>query len=177
MDLKDEKEMLLWNCGKNFKSLLEIIESVPSRKRSKSIETHDRDKNFRDVVMHLYEWQAMLERWYREGMDGDIPFMPAPGYKWSNINQLNRQIWENSQDVTLNQAIKKLKLSHERIMALIKLHSNEEIMTKKYYKWTKTSNLYSYFAANTSSHYKWAIKKCEIIANSISQRDIDKVVN
>ncbi len=164
---KSEKEILLENSDKNFKALLEIIESIPSRKRGISIETQERDKNFRDVLMHLYEWHAMLERWYREGMDGDIPFMPAPGYKWSTIKILNMRIWENYQDVTLNQAIKKLKLSHERVMELIKLHTNEEIMTKKYYKWTKTSNLYSYFAANTSKHYIWAIKKCENIAKSI----------
>ncbi|KMJ57339.1 hypothetical protein AB685_17025 [Bacillus sp. LL01] len=141
------------NSDKNFNRLLEIIESVPSRKRGLSIETLEREKNFRDVVMHLYEWHAMLERWYREGMNGDIPFMPAPGYKWSKIGQLNMRTWENYQEVSLNQAMKKLKLSHERVMELIKSHSNEEIMTKKYYKWTKTSNLYSYFAANTSDHY------------------------
>lgn len=162
-----EKEILLLNSDKNLKSLLEIIESVPSRKRDISIETQDRDKNFRDVLMHLYEWHVMLERWYREGMDGDIPFMPAPGYKWNTIKLLNMQIWENYQDVKLNQAIKKLKLSHGRVMDLIRLHTNEEIVTKKYYKWTKTSNLYSYFAANTSNHYIWAIKKCEVIAKSI----------
>ncbi|WP_054028811.1 ClbS/DfsB family four-helix bundle protein [Bacillus sp. FJAT-28004] len=164
---QNEKEILLLNNDINFKSLLEIIESVPSRKRGISIETPERDKNFRDVVMHLYEWHAMLERWYREGMDGDIPFMPAPGYKWSTIKLLNMQVWEKYQDVTLNQAIKKLKLSHDRVIELIKLHTNEEIMTKKYYNWTKTSNLYSYFAANTSNHYIWAIKKCEVIAKSI----------
>ena len=73
----------------------------------------------------------------------------------------------NYQDISLHQAIKKLKLSHERVMNLIQLHTNEEIMTKKYYKWTKTSNLYSYFAANTTNHYVWAIKKCEMIAKSI----------
>lgn len=167
MVTKSEKEILLENSVENFKVLLGIIESVPSRKRSLSIETEERDKNFRDVLMHLYEWHAMLERWYREGMDGDIPFMPAPGYKWKTLKLLNKQIWENYQDVTLNQAIKKLKLSHERIMALINRHTNEEIMTKKYYKWTKTSNLYSYFAANTSHHYIWAIKKCEAIAKAI----------
>jgi hypothetical protein len=167
MIAQNEKEILLLNSAINFKSLLEIIESVPSRKKGISIETQERDKNFRDVVMHLHEWHAMLERWYREGMDGDIPFMPAPGYKWSTIKLLNMQIWEKYQDVTLNQAIKKLKLSHERVMELIKLHTNEEIMTKKYYSWTKTSNLYSYFAANTSNHYIWVIKKCEVIAKSI----------
>ena len=146
------------NSDNNFNRLLEIIESVPSRKRGLSIETLERDKNFRDVVMHLYEWHAMLERWYREGMNGDIPFMPAPGYKWSKIGQLNIRTWENYQDVTLNQAMKKLKLTHERVMELIKSHTNEEIMAKKHYKWTKTSNLYSYFAANTSDHYIWGMK-------------------
>lgn len=141
MTAKSEKEILLLNSEINFTALLEIIESDPSRKRNISIETEERDKNFRDVLMHLYEWHAMLERWYREGMDGDIPFMPAPGYKWRDIKLLNMHIWEKYQDVTLNQAIKKLKLSHKRVMDLIESHSNEEIMTKKYYKWTKTSNL------------------------------------
>lgn len=167
MAAKSEKEILLFNSDMNFNLLLEIIESVPSRKRRLSIETEERDKNFRDVVMHLYEWHSMLERWYREGMSGDIPLMPARGFKWRNIKLLNMQIWENYQDISLHQAIKKLKLSHERVMNLIQLHTNEEIMTKKYYKWTKTSNLYSYFAANTTNHYVWAIKKCEMIAKSI----------
>lgn len=164
---KSKKEILLENSDKNFRALLEIIESIPSRKRGISIETQERDKNFRDVLMHLYEWHAMLERWYREGMDGDIPFIPAPGYKWNTIRLLNMRIWEIYQDITLNQALKKLKLSHVRVMELVKSHTNEELMTKKYYKWTKTSNLFSYFAANTSHHYIWAIKKCETIAKSI----------
>jgi len=167
MTVKGEKEALLGNSEMNFNTLLEIIESIPSRKRGISIDTKERDKNFRDVCMHLYEWHAMLERWYKEGMDGDTPIMPAPGYKWSTIKLLNMQIWENYQDVTLNQAIRKLQLSHRRVMDLIKLHTDEEIMTKKHYKWTKTSNLYSYFAANTSQHYSWAIKKCEVIAKTI----------
>lgn len=173
---KNEKEILLLNSEKNFKELLEIIESVPKSKRGISIETPERDKNFRDVLMHLYEWHAMLERWYREGMDGDIPFMPAPGYKWSSIKLLNIRIWENYQDVTLNQAIKKLKLSHQRVTDLIKIHTNEEIVTKKYYKWTKTSNLLSYFTANTSKHYIWAVKKCEVIAKALKEIENENFV-
>lgn len=110
----------------------------------------------------------MLERWYREGMDEDIPSMPAPGYTWRTISMLNKQIRENYQDVTINQAVKKLRCSHERVMKLIESHTDEEIMTKKYYKWTKTSNLYSYFAANTFKH-SWAIKKCEVMAMSIKE--------
>ncbi|MCU9614903.1 ClbS/DfsB family four-helix bundle protein [Caldibacillus lycopersici] len=172
MSANSEKERLLYDSEQNFQLLLNIIESVPSRKRTISIETEDRDKNFRDVMMHLYEWHAMLERWYREGMDGDTPIMPAAGYKWSTIKLLNKKIWESYQDITLTQALKKLTLSHARVMSIIQLHTDEEIMTKKYYKWTKTSNLYSYFAANTSKHYAWAIKKCEAIAKSINEAEI-----
>ncbi|MCT2534846.1 ClbS/DfsB family four-helix bundle protein [Aquibacillus koreensis] len=166
---KSEKEILILNSEQNLKTIFEVIESVPSKNRKISIETQDRDKNFRDVLMHLYEWHAMLERWYREGMAGDIPFIPAPGYKWRNIKLLNMKIWESYQDVTLNQAINKLRLSHERVVDLIRSHTDDQLMTKKYYKWTKTSNLYSYFAANTSNHYKWAYNKCEIIAKSIME--------
>ncbi|SHG61127.1 ClbS/DfsB family four-helix bundle protein [Ornithinibacillus halophilus] len=173
-EAKTEKEALLESSDKNLKGLFEIIESVPRSKRKNSIETQDRDKNFRDVLMHLYEWHAMLERWYREGMDGDTPSIPAPGYKWRKMKQLNMQIWENSQDVTINQAIKKLKLSHERVMDIIRSHTNEEVMTKKYYKWTKTSNLYSYFGANTSKHYLWAMDKCEVIAKTLNEEVINK---
>lgn len=171
MTTTNEKETLMLQSEYNFNSLLEIIESVPVRKRKLSVETGERDKNFRDILMHLYEWHAMLERWYREGMDSDVPFIPALGYQWRNIDQLNIKMHEKYQGVTINQAIKKLTLSHKRVMRLIESHTNEEIMTKKYYKWTKTSNLYSYFSANTYNHYIWAIKKCEVITKLINEKD------
>ena len=164
---KTKQQTLLTNAQKSFDELLALIADVPARKRSQSVEIPERDNNFRDVLMHLYEWHAMLERWYREGMDGDTPDMPAPGYKWRNLSQLNQDIWQQYQDVKLAQAFKKVTLSHYRVMQLIKNHHDEEIFTKKYYKWTKTSNLYSYFAANTVDHYNWAIKKCEKIAELI----------
>ncbi|MFS0786691.1 ClbS/DfsB family four-helix bundle protein [Shouchella sp. 1P09AA] len=166
------KEKLLADNEMQFEALLNLIKSVPARKRTLSVDISDRDKNFRDVIMHVYEWQAMLERWYREGMDGDSPFMPAPGYKWRNLHSLNQRIREAYQDVMLNQALKKATLSHERLTALIKRHTEEELMTKKYYKWTKTSNLHTYFAANTSIHYKWALKKCEHIAVNIQHQAV-----
>ena len=55
MSSKSEKEILLLNSDMNFQSLITIIESVPNRKRSMSVETQERDRNFRDVLMHLYE--------------------------------------------------------------------------------------------------------------------------
>ncbi|KQL59037.1 MULTISPECIES: ClbS/DfsB family four-helix bundle protein [Bacillaceae] len=165
----NKKEMLLEECETTLAALLNRINSIPTRKRSLSIEADQRDKNFRDVLMHVCEWQAMLERWYREGMDGDLPAMPAPGYKWRDLALLNQQIWTNYQDVTLHHALKKLKLSHARVIRLIDCHTNEELTTKKHFKWTKSSDLYTYFAANTFQHYRWALKTCDIIALKIEK--------
>lgn len=93
---------------KNFKALFEIIESIPARKRTITVETEERDKNFRDVLMHLYEWHAMLERWYREGMSGDKSFRVEAYTRSDNLAMRKtlsscrfvkegylRQAWEN----------------------------------------------------------------------------------
>ena len=169
MTVMNSKELFLITIQESFEQLFTIIESVPARKRKLTVDVTDRDKNFRDVLMHLYEWHAMLERWYNEGMNGDTPTMPAPGYQWRTLEKLNEQIWTNYQNETLNNAMKKVKLSHQRVVRLIESHTYEEIITRKKYKWTKTSNLYSYFAANTVDHYNWAIKKCTVIADKIHE--------
>ncbi|ATP42455.1 hypothetical protein CSE16_13680 [Solibacillus sp. R5-41] len=172
MPTVNSKELFLIAIQESFDQLFTIIESVPTRKRKLSVDITDRDKNFRDILMHLYEWHAMLERWYNEGMNGDTPAMPAPGYKWRTLGKLNDQIWTNYQDESLTNAIKKVTLSHRRVVQLIESHTYEEIIMKKQYKWSKTSNLYSYFAANTVDHYKWAIKKCSVIAKMLHNLDV-----
>lgn len=162
-----KQKELLQQAEQSFTDLLTCIEQVPARKRTQSVETGMRDKNFRDVLMHVYEWHAMLERWYREGMDGDMPDMPAAGFTWRELDALNEQIWLNYQHVKLPHAITKVQHSHARVLKLIETHHDGEIFTKKYYKWTKTSNLYSYFVANTVSHYKWALDRCEKIKKEL----------
>lgn len=59
------KQELLKQAQQSFDELISIINKIPTRKRNFTVETNERDKNFRDVLMHLYEWHAMLERWYR----------------------------------------------------------------------------------------------------------------
>ncbi|MCM3691388.1 hypothetical protein [Neobacillus niacini] len=46
MPAKSEKDILLLNSDMNFKSLLQIIETVPSRKRGISIETQEKIRIF-----------------------------------------------------------------------------------------------------------------------------------
>jgi hypothetical protein len=117
------------------------------------------DKNMRDLLMHLYEWQKMLIDWHDKSMTGEkVPFLPD-GFNWGKTPELNELLWQNYQNVTLDDAKKRLSSSHAEMMKRIKQHSDEELFTKRYYNWTGTSSLGSYFVSALGSHYDWAAKQ------------------
>lgn len=154
------KKELIDIARTQFAQLWEFIHSITEEEQIASFLFEDRDKNVRDVLVHLYEWHQLFFNWYQEGtVEGGLPDVPKRGYSWRQLKELNATIWEKHQDVTLNEAKALLQESHKKIMQLLNSHTEEEIFEKKRYKWTKTSNLNSYFHANTGSHYKWAIKK------------------
>jgi hypothetical protein len=117
------------------------------------------DKNTRDLLMHLYEWQKMLIDWHDKNMAGEkVSFLPD-GFNWGKTPELSGLLWQNYQNVTLDDAKKRLASSHVEMMKRIKQHSNEELFTKKYYDWTGTSSLGSDFVSALGSHYDWAAKQ------------------
>jgi hypothetical protein len=122
-----------------------------------------RDKNLRDVLVHLYEWHQMIKRWHREGtVNGGMPAVPGEGYTWRTLPELNQKIWERYQNVSLDDSKTMLHESHAMIVSLIGSHTNDELFSKGIYRWTKTSTLGAYFVSGTSSHYEWAMNKVKV---------------
>lgn len=118
-----------------------------------------RDKNVRDVLVHLYEWHQLLIHWIDTNQMGELtPFLPEP-YNWKNIAELNADFWQKHQQTAYDDAIALLKQSHKDVMQRIAAFSNEALFTNQYFKWTGTTSLGSYCVSATSSHYDWAMKK------------------
>ncbi|MBC1345019.1 ClbS/DfsB family four-helix bundle protein [Listeria welshimeri] len=153
------KAELIQQSTEKYQQLNDLIDSIPEEKRYLAFSFEDRDKNIRDVVVHLHEWHNMALEWYGIGMSGKKPFMPAEGYTWRTTPELNQMIWKKYQETDLKQARKLLDETHNKEMRLIAVHSDEELFTKKFYKWTNTTSLGAIFISSTSSHYAWAIKK------------------
>lgn len=126
----------------------------------KLTESHwQRDKNIRDVLIHLYEWHQLLIAWIDRNQSGVMSdFLPKP-YNWRTIAEMNATFWEKHQQTPYDDAVKLLQNSHQQVMQLIDTFSNEELFTKKYFAWTGSTSLGSYCVSATSSHYDWAIKK------------------
>ena len=163
------KPDLIQSANEQFERLWKLIDSITSDEQNapfnfsddflqKQKEAHwGRDKNLRDVLVHLWEWHTLLLNWVKSNQSGDKkPFLPEP-YNWKTYGQMNAGFWEKHQATSYEQAKKALQESHAEVVALIEACSNDELFAKKHFSWTGTSTLGAYCVSATSSHYDWAI--------------------
>ncbi len=154
------KPDLLTAADAQFAKLWKLVDSMSEAEQNAPFLFEDRDKNVRDVLVHLYEWHQMVARWHKTGtLEGGMPDVPGTGYTWRTLPDLNMEIWKKYQHVPLGEAKEMLRQSHAMVLHLVESHTNEELFAKGVYKWTKSSTLGAYFVSATSSHYDWAMKK------------------
>ncbi len=160
---------LINDAGAKFEQLFNLIASMSDEELSSTFdfsgsaskkEAHwQRDKNVKDVLVHLYEWHQLLLKWVEANQSGEAaPFLPPP-YNWKTYGKMNVEFWQKHQATSLSQAKEMLSASHRQAMEQAEKFTNEELFEKKHFAWTGNSTLGTYFVANTASHYDWALRK------------------
>lgn len=163
------KAELIQSAEKNYGEMNALISSLTEKElgtafdfakmKSKTQAHWQRDKNLRDVLVHLYEWHRLLLDWIAANQRGENrPILPAP-YNWKTYGDMNREFWKKHQNTTLEEAREMLEQSHREVMALAETFTEGELFEKGVFPWVGGSTLGSYFVSNTASHYDWAIKK------------------
>lgn len=163
-----DKRQLLDLEERNHRTLLDLVDSLTPEQQRGEFPVEDRDRCVRDVLAHLHEWHLMMLRWYRDGMAGTTPAVPAPGYTWRTLPDLNREIWARYQDVDLDQVRADLETSRADVRALIEQHTDEELFVKKHYPWTGSTSLGAYLISSTTSHDDWATKKLKAYRKALA---------
>jgi hypothetical protein len=160
----------------NFNRLLDFINELPVEYKSKEYnnnELNDKDKTIKDIICHLHEWHLVIINWYKAGISGKESVILGDGYKGKTLSGSNEKIYEKYKRIELKQAITLFKTSHKEIMKIVEKHNDEELFTKKKYKWTGTTSLAAYLILATSSHYDWGLKTIKpikkIIKDSINK--------
>ena len=93
------KENLMIAAKENFEKLNTLISKMSDKelttpfdfsKDEKKKEAHwKRDKNLRDILIHLYEWHQLILNWVNSNQNGEEkPFIPKP-YNWKTYGNLN----------------------------------------------------------------------------------------
>lgn len=169
MPRPQSKQELLVAAEKNYEELKKFIDSMTdvelktpfdfTKMKAKSEAHWGRDKNLRDVLVHLYEWHRLLLDWVQANQKGESrPFLPEP-YNWRTYGAMNVEFWKKHQNTPLSDAREMLEESHREVMALMETFSDAELFNRGMYPWVGNNALGSYFVSGTSSHYDWAIKK------------------
>lgn len=143
---------------KNYQKLLGLVDSFSPDEQNQSFPPGTLNRNIRDVLMHVHHWHLLCLGWHSDSEAGKKPELPAPGYSWKTTPDLNRYINQLYAEVPLAEARSLLDDSFQEVRRLITQHSEIELFTKKYYKWTGSTSLGAYLISATSSHYDWAFK-------------------
>lgn len=159
---------LLEASSTGYAKLIDLVASLDPEHAEAEFPFEDRDRNVRDVLAHLHQWHVMLLGWYRVGMDGGKPALPAQGYTWQTLPALNRTIREKFQNVPLDEVQLLLHGSHAEVQGLIALQTDPELFEKRRYHWTGTTSLGAYLVSSTSSHYDWAFRKLRRYTRTLS---------
>lgn len=75
-----------------------------------------RDRNLRDVLMHLNEWHLLLLEWVKNRENGsNKPFL-LEGYNWKTYGDMNMVFFRRCQNISEEEALERFKDSHKRVM-------------------------------------------------------------
>ncbi len=152
------KSELLEASNKNFSKLNELIDTFSEAEKEAEFPKGTLNRNIKDVVAHLHHWNLMTLGWYKVGMDGGKPKMPAEGYTWKTLPDLNKNIQKKYSNYQLKEVRTLIDASFNDLQKVINKHTDKELFEKKKYKWTGTTSVGAYLVSAASSHYEWAIK-------------------
>lgn len=166
------KPDLIKAASEQFEKMWMLIDAMTDEEQNAAFRFSDgtdrkeahwaRDKNIRDVLIHLYEWHQLLLGWADANQNGEAkPFLPVP-YTWKTYGVMNVAFWEKHQSTPYAEAREMLLGSHKKVLGLIEQFSNEELFENRHFNWTGTTSLGSYCVSATASHYDWAIKKIKL---------------
>ena len=116
------------------------------------------DWSLRDLFAHLTAWEQMFLRWHREGLAGQTPALPAPGYKWNQTPNLNAKIQETFAETPSATLRRAFDASFDEIHAVAQSLTEDELLKPGAFAWTGKHAVVTYLGANTASHYRTATK-------------------
>ncbi|EOH90127.1 ClbS/DfsB family four-helix bundle protein [Enterococcus pallens] len=167
---------LIQTGNESFTKFIDLLDSIPTSQVTAAF-TFDtanekgahweRDKNLRDVLVHLYEWHQLIINWVNSNLEGEKKTFLKEGYNWKTYEAMNDEFWEKHQDTSYEEALSLLKDSHVSVIKLAEQFSTDELFSKGVFAWVGGSTLGSYFVSNTSSHYEWALKKTRKFKKSL----------
>ena len=132
----ESKEALLSDAATARRKLEGLLAGIPDT--AKDVEVID-GMSVKDFVAHRTEWGRMMLDWYALAKTGEEPAVPARGYTWGQLPELNAVIHARFANAALADVEHEFVAVHDELFAVIDACSDDELFTKRYYSFTGLS--------------------------------------
>jgi hypothetical protein len=113
----------------------------------------------KDLLAHLAAWEGFFLSWYRAGVRGETPEIPAPGFTWKQMHQLNEQVFREHRLHSLEDVQAWFYRSYQEIRQVVDDIPEKDLFEPGRYPWQGKHPLAGFIKANTCNHYRWANTK------------------
>ncbi len=115
----------------------------------------------KDFVAHLAEWERLLFGWYESGLRGEKPELPAKGYTWRTMDDLNAAIFQRFKAEPAAALLATWRETSDRLIELAESLPEAELFEKKHFAWTGSTSMALYVDECGPNHYRWARTEIE----------------
>jgi hypothetical protein len=158
MPLPASKEELLNNLREAYKKLDDEFEAV-----TKKNERHcgiDGNISCCDVVAYQIGWARLLLGWEATELKGNVPAMPAKGYKWNQLGGLAESFYEKDAEKSLRVLRNEFKRIVKRVTGWLESLSEKELFSLHQRDWAGNKwPIAKWVQVNTIAPYRSARTK------------------
>lgn len=135
----------------------ELLSLEPVLSRKKRLPEHQFVYN---LVAYQIGWGRLLLGWYQTGLNGQIPELPAKGFKWNQLGDLTQHLYSQYSSNSYKKLLDQFDQVYREVHQLVKTASEKELYTLEVHAWTGNKwPLGRWINVNTSSPYKSALSK------------------
>jgi len=149
------KDDLIAKCIAEYHKLDAVLSTLEP---PQALSPREDGVSIKDVVAHRAHWIDLWLGWDTDGRAGRPVFMPAKGYKWSQLSEYNAALRTAQADLGWPDAKVRLADRHAALMARLTSLSDDELyggpMVGGNGKWTAGR----YAESAGASHYRSAAK-------------------
>lgn len=140
MAVPTNKDELLKAINRNFDKLIIELRGVPlSAADEYSLEGHAKgtQMSVANLTAYLVGWNELVLKWLDRDAAGEPADFPETGFKWNELGRLAHKFYRDYESIPFSQLIERLVVAKDRIVSLIKAHSNDELYGRPWYEqWT-----------------------------------------
>jgi hypothetical protein len=127
----------------------DLLNSIPEDKMEDPL--LENGWSVKDTIMHIVAWEQRLIGWLNAVAQGDQPTLPAPGYTWDQMDELNEQTVIQQRHRSLQDILASFHASLSLIFLALDRY-DDKTLNSQYLG--EESVLWRYFAENTYEHYQ-----------------------